>query len=319
MRLARYLGGGQVEIADEEAPDCPEGGLLVRTEACGLCSGELMDWYMDRKVPHVLGHEVAGRVAESDDPRFPVGARVFPHHHAPCLTCDACRRGRYVHCLQWKRTRLVPGGMAECFAVPKENLNDALIVDDLAGTDAALIEPLATVVKSVSASGATAEDACAVVGLGAMGVLHALVAPGRTVGYETNPARREWARERGIEAREPSDASPADTVFVCPGSEAALRFALEIVNPGGTIVLFAPLPPGRPVTLDLEALYFRDFRLVSSYSCGPTDTKRAAEIIRQGTIRADQIVSTFVELDELPSAYLAMKSGETLKAMVVFS
>lgn len=319
MKLARYVGEGRVAIVEEPVPACPPGGLLVKTEACGLCSGELMDWYMDRKVPHVLGHEVAGRVIESQDARFPVGARVFPHHHAPCLACEACRRGRHVHCVQWRRTRLVPGGMAECFAVPRENLTDTLLVDDLEAPDAALIEPLATVVKSVAASGAGDEDACAIIGLGAMGVLHALIAPGTVVGYETNPVRRAWASEQGVVAREPSAATPADTVFVCPGSEAALRFALDVVKPGGTVVLFAPLPPNEPVVLDLEALYFRDLRLVTAYSCGPNDTSRAAELIRSGTVRSSRVVSTYVDLDRLPIAYAAMKAGQTLKAMVIFS
>src|SRR5438132_13023667 len=117
MKLARYTGGGEIAIVDEPMPICPPGGLLIKTEACGLCSGELMDWYMDRKVPHVLGHEVAGIVIESQDDRFPVECRVFPHHHAPCLACSFCARGLYVHCEQWKRTKLLPGGMAEFFAV----------------------------------------------------------------------------------------------------------------------------------------------------------------------------------------------------------
>src|SRR6185436_14261862 len=60
MKLARYIGGGEIAIVDEPIPACPPGGLLVKTEASGLCSGELMDWYMEKKVPHVLGHECAG-------------------------------------------------------------------------------------------------------------------------------------------------------------------------------------------------------------------------------------------------------------------
>ncbi|MEY4881438.1 MAG: hypothetical protein RLZ87_867, partial [Armatimonadota bacterium] len=82
MKLARYIGSGEIEIQDAEIPDCPTGGLLIQTEASGLCSGELMQWYMDKKIPHVLGHEVSGVVIESQDSRFPVGCRVFPHHHA---------------------------------------------------------------------------------------------------------------------------------------------------------------------------------------------------------------------------------------------
>src|SRR5471030_1988512 len=166
MKLARYVGNGQVEIIDEPAPVCPTGGLLVRTEACGLCSGELMSWYMDKKIPHVLGHEVAGIVVQSQDARFPVGCRIFPHHHAPCLDSEFCRSGRYVHCAQWKRTKLEPGGMAEYFAVARENLTDTLIVDDLRPIDAALIEPLACVMKSIRLGANPNASSVAVIGLG---------------------------------------------------------------------------------------------------------------------------------------------------------
>src|SRR4051794_26553745 len=150
MKLARYIGGGQIAILDEPAPTCPPGGLLVKTEASGLCSGELMDWYMDKKVPHVLGHEVAGIVVESQDDRFQVGSRVFPHHHAPCMQCSYCQKQLHVHCEQWKRTKLIPGGMAEYFAVAPENLTDTIEVSELRAIDAALIEPLACVVKSIT-------------------------------------------------------------------------------------------------------------------------------------------------------------------------
>ncbi len=314
-RLARYVKGGNVEIVDDSVPDLPAEGLLVRTEACGLCSGELMAWYLDRKAPHVLGHEVCGIVEASDDPRFPVGSRVFPHHHAPCLACEWCASGRHVHCPQWKATRLDPGGMAESFAVPAGNLNDTHLVSDLRPVDAALAEPLACVHKSLALLPEWGTSA--VVGLGALGLMHALVRRG-TTGYDTNPARRAWAESQGVRALSPEQAEPADAVVVCPGTRAALEFGMSLLRPGGTLVLFAPLPPSQPVPLDLEALYFRDLRFATSYSCGPDDTARALATLRSGGLKAEQVVSDFVTLDELPRAYHAMRSGEILKAMVVF-
>lgn len=328
MRLARYMGNGQVAIVEEAAPCLQDGGLLVKTEACGLCSGELMDWYMDRKIPHVLGHEVAGIVVESNDERFAVGSRVFPHHHAPCMQCEMCEQELYVHCAQWKATKLIPGGMAEMFVVPGGNLNDTILVDDLRPQDAALIEPLACVVKAIkmvdrSAPELETEDLAryfgrvAVIGLGVMGLMHMFAMPG-AVGYEINPKRLEWAKRFGLDARTTESPEEADAVFVCPGNQAALDMARRMIAPGGTIVMFAPMPPGEPTPVDLNSLYFRDARIVSSYSCGPDDTAIAAEWIREGTIRAEQVVSDFIGLDELPKAYQAMKSGEILKAMVMF-
>lgn len=317
-RLARYIGDGRVEIVEEPMPVCPPGGLLVQTEACGLCSGELMSWYMDQKLPHVLGHEVAGIVRESQDERFPVGSRVFPHHHAPCMACDLCRRGRYVHCPQWKRTKLRPGGMAEWFCVDAENLSDTHITDDLGAIDAALLEPFACVMKSVRLAQIEPGDRIAVIGLGVMGLMHlAAVVAHQPIGYDFNEARRTWAQSQGFRAAAPEDAQPAEVVFVCPGSQAAFDFALTMVQPGGTVVLFAPLGPGEHLAVPQSA-YFKEIKLVPSYSSGPLDTALAIAAIRNGELRAEQVISEFIPLADLPLAYGEMKAGRILKPMVIF-
>jgi L-iditol 2-dehydrogenase len=316
------MGSGIVEIVDEPIPVCPPGGLLVKTEASGLCSGELMDWYMDRKIPHVLGHEVAGTVAESEDERFPVGSRVFPHHHAPCLKCDLCQQKLYVHCEQWKRTKLVPGGMAEYFGVPAENLNDTLDIGEMRAADAALIEPFACVLKSVTSTELELVNhpPTAVIGLGVMGLMHANAHRG-CVGLDLNPARIAWAKEQGIDARSPDDLTAGElafkVVFVCPGSQAAFDLAIRISAPGATIVLFAPLPPGDDLRVPQEA-YFKDLRIVNSYSCGPNDTQFAKDLLEAKEVCAEQFVSDFITLEQLPDAYAKMKRGEILKPMVLF-
>lgn len=323
-RVARYLGDGKVGIVSEPSPGLPAGGILVETEASGLCSGELMAWYMDRKVPHVLGHEVSGRVIATDDPRFPLGSRVFAHHHAPCGSCEFCNTGRTVHCPTWRATKLVPGGMADRFAVPAANLADTFRVDDLRAQDAALIEPLACVVKSVQLGegifkvSRSGEPKRAVIGLGVMGLMHALLSDKPIVGYDLNPSRREWAAKQGIDARDPSNAEPADIVYVCPGSQAAFDAALNIVTEAGVIVLFAPLGPGEELKVP-QSVYFRDLRIAHAYSCGPSDTLDAANAIRAGKVRAEQVISHFIDLEQLPEKYLEMKNGTILKPMVLFN
>lgn len=322
MKLARYHGGGVVRIDEEPEPTLGSGGLLVQTEACGLCSGELMDWYMDRKIPHVLGHEVAGRVIASEDARFPVGARVYPHHHAPCGVCESCRRGHPVHCATWRSTRLRPGGMADRFAVDAANLADTHRVDDLDPRDAALIEPLACVEKSLRLARWTPEDRVAVIGLGVMGLLHLLRVQGFAAwGVDPRADRRAWAESQGLDAREPEHApsEQADVVIVCPGSEAALRTGMRLAAPGGRVVLFAPMPPGAATSVPLHEIYFRDLSLINAYSCGPADSRAAIASLRAGMVRATAVVSHFIPLNELPEAYLAMKRAEILKPMVVWA
>jgi L-iditol 2-dehydrogenase len=235
------------------------------------------------------------------------------------MSCDLCRQLLFVHCPQWKRTKLVPGGMAEFFAVCAENLTDTFRVDELRPVDAALIEPLACVVKSVGMGGTCdlPETTRAVIGLGSMGLMHALLTPDAQA-YDLNPARIRYARQLGIDARLPSEAEPAEIIFVCPGNKPALDLAIGMVEPGGIIVLFAPMPPGEETPVDLNRLYFGDVQLMNSYSCGPLETRAAAHHLREGRIRAEQVVSDFIGIDDLPNAYQAMKKGEILKAMVVF-
>ena len=81
--------------------------------------------------------------------------------------------------------------------------------------------------------------------------------------------------------------------------------------------MFAPLAPDKSLMVPQE-VYFRDVSIVNCYSCGPEDTRSAFELISDGILKSEQVVSHFISLEDLPAMYLAMKKGEILKPMVVF-
>ena len=63
--------GNPLVIADRREPEPVPGQILIRVEACGLCHSDLHlargDWegFKARMpIPAILGHEVAGRVAQ---------------------------------------------------------------------------------------------------------------------------------------------------------------------------------------------------------------------------------------------------------------
>ncbi|MFZ0363844.1 MAG: alcohol dehydrogenase catalytic domain-containing protein, partial [Candidatus Cybelea sp.] len=178
MQAAVLYDVDDVRIERCAIPELRDGELLVRTMASGICSGDVMAWYIRRKAPLVLGHEPAGIVAETrGEVRFSVGDRVFVHHHAPCFECGACSRGEYVQCATWRASKIDPGGIAQYFRVARENQRDTLALPPGVGfSDASLIEPLACVVKSLRRSGLRAGDRLYVIGLGVMGLLHVLAA-----------------------------------------------------------------------------------------------------------------------------------------------
>ena len=328
MRAAVLYDVNDVRIEQRAIPELRDGELLVRTMASGICSGDVMTWYIRRKAPLVLGHEPAGIVAETrGEVGFSVGDRVFVHHHAPCFECRACARGEYVQCATWRASKIDPGGIAQYFRVARENQRDTLALPAGVGfPDASLIEPLACVVKSLRRSGLRAGERIYVIGLGVMGLLHVLAAGALGAAVYASDfiaERRAIAEGNGAVAFHPDDArrvlgDGADVVICGPGTSQAMRGAIAAAAPAGTIVMFTPFPPEVPIAVDPEGFYFRDLRLVASYSCGPDDTRAALELIANGIVTAEKLGATLVSLDDVPRAYRELAESRIVKPIVTF-
>jgi L-iditol 2-dehydrogenase len=343
-RAAVYEGDGNVVVRDVPLPPLAPAELLVRVRACGLCGSESLAWYADSKAPFVLGHEpVAEIVACGSEAKpangaaaFCAGERVFIHHHAPCMTCRRCRREDYVQCETWRATKLNPGALARFTIVPEASVRyDVLrIPPDLSDDKATLIEPLATVVKSVRRSGMRVGDRVLIIGLGAMGMLHALVARVRgaqfIAGADRVPARLAWAKQIGIDETLDTGRAPvrdqlmaltggqgAEIVFVTPGSSAALETATQCVAAGGTIVVFTPLPPGERFGLHVNDLFFRDINIVMSYSAGPNDTREALDLLASG-LPVEPLFTHRFTLEEAAKAYAMLKNASASLKVIVY-
>jgi L-iditol 2-dehydrogenase len=152
--------------------------------------------------------------------------------------------------------------------------------------------------------------------------MHALLAQslGATVlGSDFLEQRRAHAASLGVRALHPDEGFTGADVVVCgPGSPEALRDAFAAVAPGGTVVMFTPLEPGVPFTFDPNDLYFRDVKLVTSYSCGPNDTRDALDALTRGVVTAERLGATFYPLQEAATAYDALRASRILKPIVTF-
>jgi L-iditol 2-dehydrogenase len=328
MRAAVLYDVNDVRIEERPVPELRDGELLVRTMASGICSGDVMGWYIARKAPLVLGHEPAGIVAAvAGDCALSVGDRVFVHHHAPCLECRACTRGDYVQCATWRATRIEPGGIAEYFRVSRENQRDTLpLPASVPFRDASLVEPLACVVKSLRRSGVRRNDRLYVIGSGVMGLLHVLAA--RALGAEVFASdfieqRRAIAQRNGATVFAPEDVDRvlpggADVVICGPGTAPAMKAACAAATGGGTVVMFTPFPPEVPIAIDPTRFYFGDLSLVASYSCGPDDTREALALIERGIVTAERVDAALISLDDVPRAYRELAESRIIKPIVCF-
>lgn len=340
MKVARLYSFNDIRIEDVPVPEVGPGDALIKTKACGICSGDVMPWYIEKKAPLVLGHEPAGEVVAvgSEVRSFKRGDRVFTHHHAPCFACRFCRRGDYVQCNTWKSSRIIPGGVSEYILVPSLNLeNDTILIsDNMSYGDAALIEPVACVLKGLKRARIRRGDTVLVMGLGVMGMINIMVAKyfgaGRVIGADTVKFRLDKAGEFGADEvinvsgvelcaglTDVTKGEMAELVIVGPNSASAMMQGLSCVRPGGQVLFFTPARPGEMLSIDPNLLYFNDINIVTSYSCGPSDTAEACELIGKGIVSAEKVVTHRFPVEKTEEAFrLTSLPGDSLKALVVF-
>jgi threonine dehydrogenase-like Zn-dependent dehydrogenase len=431
MKVAKLYSFNDIRIEDIPVPKIGPGDALIKTKASGICSGDVMPWYIEKKAPLVLGHEPAGEIVELGSSlvrhpsSFSVGDRVFAHHHAPCLVCRYCSRGDHVQCETWKNTKIIPGGISEYILIPEINLkNDTLkLPDNVSFEDGTLVEPTACVLKGLKRSGlkfensspldtphpnpflrgeryitppiparrtagglplykgrskegllspsfdgnpphhfpsldgrgagegdkllssfvspsilniSFSEKTVLVIGLGVMGQLNILIAKrfgaGRIIGADMIQYRLMKAKEFGANdvidvskeslvdsLRRLTDGEMADLVVVGPNSVEAMREGILAAGAGGTVLFFTPAKPGEKLTIDPNHLYFNDINIVTSYSCGPSDTAEALKLIEEGVIRAEKLVTHRFPIEKTYEAFrLVAEAKESLKVVITF-
>ena len=335
MKVARLYDFLDVRIEEHPIPAIGVGEALVRARACGICSGDVVPWYIRKKAPLVFGHEPVGEIVAvgPEVTAFRPGDRVFVHHHAPCFRCRACARGEFVQCPTWKQSQIDPGGMAEYFRVPAVNLaGDTLALPvGVSDADGALVEPLACVVKSLDRAGTIDGASVLVIGLGVMGLLHVLLA--RHLGARqilaADLVASRCARAARLDAgaydlvtqvAAHTDGEGAEVVIVGPATVGAIEQGLACAARGGTVIQFMGTEPGAVLPLSTSDFYFRELRLIPSYSCGPVETRRALELIGAGVVGAEHVVTHRFALEDAAEAYrVAALDKAAIKTLVTFA
>jgi len=340
VKAVRVDAGGGVEVVEVPEPRIGPGEALMETSVSGICGSDLLDWYVKGKAGSVLGHELAGTIVEVGEgvADFAPGDRVVPHHHAPCFACRECEAGQYVHCGEWRASRLDPGGMAERVRIPAGNLarDTRKIPEGVSDEEASFTEPLATVIKALRRGRFAAGRSFFSVGLGTTGQLALRLArasgASALAAADLVPGRIAAARESGAGdvvdvgreplaagARRRSGGRGFDFVFVCPGKPAVIRETAGAVAPGGTLLVFTMAAPGESWSADLNGLYFREIAVVPSYSCGPDDTREALDAIASRRVPVADLVSHRFPIARAPEAFARARQADgSMKVVFTF-
>src|ERR1700723_1631963 len=182
MKAAVLHGREDIRIERVPVPEAAPGELVVSVGAALTCGTDLKVFrrgYHARMIvpPALFGHELAGTVVQAGEgvTDFAPGDRVVALNSAPCGHCYFCERGQENLCDDLLFNN---GAYAEYIRIPRRivETNMLAIPKHVSFEEAAIVEPLACVLRGLHETGVEIGDTVAVIGAGPIGLMFVHVA-----------------------------------------------------------------------------------------------------------------------------------------------
>lgn len=342
MQAAVMYGPGDIRIETIDRPACPEGGLILKVKAVGLCGSDIRNMTTDSRkgnYPHIFGHEVVGIVDEVDSGtlEYSVGDALYIYPEDHCLQCESCRSGHSEHCTNPGDYIARQGGFAGYVAVTKEQISrDAIfrVPEGVNLRSASLSEPLSSVYACQENINLTLGDTVVIIGAGPIGCFHAQLAKmrgaGQVIMIEINDKRLETAKQFGVDftinslnedavqkVRVLTGGKGADKVISANPSVKAQAESIFMARQGGTVVFFGGVPKGSMVEMDTNYVHYNNLWIYGHFGASSMQVQRAFALAISDTFPAERFVTHVLPLSEINQGIALTKSGEAIKVVLV--
>jgi L-iditol 2-dehydrogenase len=336
-RQAVLRGPRVLDLDRVPVPDPGPGEVVVRIRAALTCGTDLKTYRRGHpRLPYgPFGHEGAGDVAAAGEGvrAFDVGQPVVFAPTAACGACARCRRGRENLCTTLF-DEMALGAYGDFVLIPSRIVRRHLFAKPvhLSYIEAAFMEPLACVVHAWRRLGARHGDRVAVIGTGAIGLLHIREASRRgleVAAVGRRPAGLDLARrfgaaicidakgtDPGAELRAAFDGG-ADVVIECTGAIDVWRHAPGWASPGGRVLLFGGLPPGSHPAFDAGRLHYGEVDLLSAFHYCTDDVVEALRLLSAGEVAPAEMITALRPLDEIGDVFVDLDRGAGLKYAIL--
>jgi len=322
MTAAVLYGKKDVRIEQVPVPRIGKGEVLVRIKAAMTCGTDLKVYrqgFHARMIvpPSLFGHELAGVVESVGEgvEGFAPGMRVVSANSAPCGECFFCRRNQANLC---ENLQFINGAYAEFIKIPERIVKQNLLPlpEGVGFEEAAVMEPLACVLKGVELTGVKEGDSVALIGLGPIGLMfvQTLKSRGaRVIALDKERHKLDVAEATGADAvidsthanvveqvRKLTDGSRgADVVIEAVGVRETWQQAMGMVRKGGVINLFGGCPSGTQIPLDSTLLHYSEITVKASFHHTPRHIREALEAIASGRFDAKKLITGREKLTSL--------------------
>ncbi|MBN1867308.1 alcohol dehydrogenase catalytic domain-containing protein [Candidatus Sumerlaeota bacterium] len=344
MKAMAMTGIGRIEMQEAPEPEITrDSDVLLRMGSVGVCGSDIHN-YKDGRIgravvrfPFRLGHECAGTVLEVGPAvkNLKAGDRVAVDPAMPCFECDQCLKGRMHTCRNLSflgAAGQADGCLCERIVMPETSLFP--IRESTTLDQATVAEPLAIGYYAAQLTGSMEGKRIAVLGSGPIGLSAALsaraqgaeriymtdvldyrvqVAGERAADWVGNPDRSDVVAE--IARLEPLG---LDAVFECAGVQETVDQGVELLAPGGSLVIVG-IPTVERLSFVIDVSRRKEIRLQNVRRQNEC-MDQALDLIESGKASVDFMVTHRFPFEKSQEAFdtVAEYRDGVVKAIISF-
>ncbi|GAA3854947.1 MULTISPECIES: zinc-dependent alcohol dehydrogenase family protein [Amycolatopsis] len=321
--------GAPPQVRDVPDPAPAPDGVVVAVEATGVCRSDWHGWRghdSDITLPHVPGHELAGRIVATGDRvrHWSPGDRVTVPFVCACGTCEQCVTGNQQICVNQTQPGFTHwGSFAELVALGHADVNLVRLPDDLASSTAAALGcRFGTAFRAVLRQGrTTAGQWVAVHGCGGAGisaVMLAVAAGARVVAVDLSPEALALAAKLGAEATVDAGQDTAAAIrditgggahvsLDCVGLPQTCAASVASLRPRGRHVQVGLMPPGQGIPpIPMHRVIADELEILGSHGIQAHEYPEMLAMVERSTMDLNALIGRRITLDEAPAALMAM-------------
>jgi len=344
MKNVVFTGVGQIVVEEHDVPACPSDKILIKVDACAICTWEQRVYKGINKVefPFIGGHELAGHIIamgeEVDTRAWHIGDNVVCGVQYACDNCVQCKTGNSQACEHFNHSAQMPGlphhgmgGLSSHFIISPTN---CFHYYNVPAEQAAITEPVSCVVHSVETADIQFGDIVVVIGCGIMGQLNAMLAAKKgamVIVSDTNEERTKLALSLGAryainpatenlveKVKELSNGSMANVVIDTTPVVAVVNDAIACLANCGKLVFYSSFHPDVPIPFSPNMVHGHNLQFLGTANSNQRDFVRATRLISQGSIDVKPFVSAVYPVEKIDEAFEQACCGDKFRVVVTF-
>jgi L-iditol 2-dehydrogenase len=208
-----------------------------------------------------------------------------------------------------------------------------LLPKEMSYEEGVFIEPLACVIRGLRTAGMKPRHTVLIIGSGISGLLFVKLArawgAGRVFTTDIDAYRLKMAKKCGAdvvihakedipeEVKKHNEGRLADLVVICAGASEAVQQGLRSVEPGGTILFFAPTKHDVNVPFPLFELWNKQDTMVSTYAGSPKDILQAIDCLVKKKVEVLDMITHMLPLRKAAKGFELVAQAQVSMKVII--